>query len=92
MFHCREQVQTHARGFGEENYAEAAASALYAFATKDVPSEIAALLSDPSCNHVGAGDTPTSPFWVVMRALRDFVAETGSLPLPGSISDMTGDT
>lgn len=52
-----------------------------------VPEEVLAMFQDPSCTSL----TPSSSnFWVLVRALREFVAAspTASLPLSGSIPDM----
>lgn len=49
------------------------------------------LLNDPACNAIG----PQTPnFWVIARAVRDFVANEGAglLPLPGVVPDMKADT
>ncbi|KAN0060147.1 hypothetical protein ACQY0O_008121 [Thecaphora frezii] len=52
-----------------------------------VPSEVRALFDDPECQKVGPC---SNNFWLLVRALRDFVAAspTDSLPLSGSLPDM----
>jgi len=47
------------------------------------------LLDDGRADTIAA-DTPH--FWVVVRALRDFVAANGELPLSGEVPDMTATT
>ena len=86
-------VQSKNRGM-EENFTEAHAQAHYAYTHPTVPDEVKAILSDPCCSNISAGAASSSQpgFWVAMRALRDFVEKNGTLPLTGSIPDMTSDT
>ncbi|OQR68638.1 NEDD8-activating enzyme E1 regulatory subunit-like [Tropilaelaps mercedesae] len=54
-----------------------------------VPAEVKALFTDPACENL----TPESaPFWIMVRALRDFVKVHGYLPVRGAIPDMVSDT
>ncbi|EST05696.1 Molybdenum cofactor biosynthesis, MoeB [Kalmanozyma brasiliensis GHG001] len=52
-----------------------------------VPDEVQAMFKDDACTNVTASSTN---FWILVRALREFVAAspTQSLPLSGSIPDM----
>lgn len=52
-----------------------------------VPDEVQAMFKDPACDALSASSTN---FWILVRALREFVATspTHSLPLSGSIPDM----
>lgn len=52
-----------------------------------VPDEIEAVMNDAACTNLSAS---SSNFWILVRALREFVAAspTHSLPLSGSIPDM----
>lgn len=52
-----------------------------------VPDEVQAMFKDDACSNVDASSTN---FWILVRALREFVAAspTQSLPLSGSIPDM----
>ncbi len=52
-----------------------------------VPDEVKAMFQDAACNDLTASSTN---FWILVRALREFVAAspTQSLPLSGSIPDM----
>ncbi|PWZ01745.1 hypothetical protein BCV70DRAFT_199176 [Testicularia cyperi] len=52
-----------------------------------VPDEVNAILGDPACDHITSSSIN---FWILVRALREFVAAspTRSLPLSGSIPDM----
>ncbi|SNX83716.1 related to auxin-resistance protein [Melanopsichium pennsylvanicum] len=52
-----------------------------------VPADVQAMFQDAACNDITSA---SSNFWILVRALREFVAAspTQSLPLPGSIPDM----
>eukprot|EP00051_Salpingoeca_urceolata_P004905 m.68758 g.68758 ORF g.68758 m.68758 type:complete len:557 (-) comp13926_c0_seq2:267-1937(-) len=54
-----------------------------------IPSDVKAIIQDPKAQTT---DAETPVFWVLARALKDFVEEYGVLPLPGSLPDMTADT
>lgn len=74
----------------ETNFLEAVEKASNAFVDDSQPnSTVRAILDDAKCTTLGAD---SSAFWVAVRALRDFVQEKGTLPLRGSIPDMTADT
>lgn len=53
---------------------------------RKVPPEVQQLFEDPACESVSSSSTN---FWLLVRALRDFVASDGQgqLPLPGSLPD-----
>ncbi|CAG0913132.1 unnamed protein product [Notodromas monacha] len=72
-----------------ENFEEAAKAVNTVLGGLDVPSEVQRILEDCKCVEL----TPeSSTFWVLCRALKDFVAEEGSLPVRGSLPDMTSDS
>lgn len=71
----------------EENFEEAISSVNSTIIHTKIPSEVQALLDDPACMHL----TPeSSNFWILVRALKEFVINDGNgkLPLRGSIPDM----
>lgn len=51
-----------------------------------VPAHVTALLDDSQCRKVSTGTS--SPFWLLVAALRAFVQRQGVLPLSGSMPDM----
>ncbi|RYG50837.1 hypothetical protein EON66_11430 [archaeon] len=51
--------------------------------------EVAAILASPQADALSAD---CNPYWIVVAALREFMAETGHLPLSGSVHDMTTTT
>ncbi len=48
-----------------------------------------AILSDPKCINLSS---TSDDFWILSRALKDFVEANGTLPLRGSIPDMFSDS
>ena len=84
----------------EENFVEAKQLARHAYAPFEIPSEVRAILSDPK---VDDDSTCVEPFWLIMRALKRFVASEGAardgvdgsiatLPLSGNLPNMHADT
>ena len=75
--------------WGEEmNFSEADELAYTAHVVRDIPYEVEQLFNDDkACNT----DAKTSTFWVVVRAIKEFVANEGDgwLPLNGALPDMT---
>ena len=83
------------RGHGQENIKEALAAAHKAWAPVGVPAETRAVLEDPAVAAAASANTAApQDFWVLAAALAAFVAAEGggSLPLEGSIPDMTAST
>ena len=79
-----------ARSRDETNFEEAATKAFEAFAgALDMDPDSAELLSDPAALSLSP---KSSPFWIVVRALGDFAAAEGRLPLSGALPDMTATT
>jgi len=74
----------------EENLSEAVNSAFQAFAPYRIRDEVQDTLRDSKCDEM----TKSSPhFWIMARALREFCNEnSGLLPLPGTLPDMTSTT
>ncbi|KAI9480556.1 MAG: NEDD8-activating enzyme E1 regulatory subunit-like protein [Benjaminiella poitrasii] len=75
----------------EENFEEAISNVWRLASTTSIPSELRRLFEDSSCQN--AHDN--SPyFWILTRAVRDFVENEGQgqLPLSGKLPDMKSDT
>ncbi len=84
------EVKKYARSFGQENVEEALKAAnKYCWQPLPLRSELAALLADPKAGQPDAGS-----FWIMVGALRDFIAQEGggSLPQAGAVPDMHSDT
>jgi amyloid beta precursor protein binding protein 1 len=71
----------------EENFDEATALVIKLAKRSSVPSEITQLFQDQACENVSA---KSSSFWLLLRAVRDFVETTEQhlLPLTGALPDM----
>ncbi|KAG5047576.1 NEDD8-activating enzyme E1 regulatory subunit AXR1-like [Glycine soja] len=74
----------------EDNYKEAIDSAFKVFAPRGISLESQQILNDSSAEV----DSNSSDFWVLVTALKDFIANEGGgdAPLEGSIPDMTSST
>lgn len=75
----------------EENFEEAIRSVNNSFGGGKVNSSIQQILNDDCCINL---NKDSLPFWIMARALKDFVEKDGEgyLPLPGSLPDMTAET
>lgn len=75
----------------EENYEEAIKAVNSSFGGGHLTSSIKAILNDEACINL---NKQSSTFWILARALKDFVETDGRgwLPLPGVLPDMTADT
>ncbi|KAK3085260.1 hypothetical protein FSP39_000802 [Pinctada imbricata] len=75
----------------EENFDEAIKSVNTALVPTRIPSEASSLFEDPCCTNLTAG---SKPFWILLRAVKDFTQKegNGALPLRGTIPDMTADS
>ncbi|KAG0095152.1 NEDD8-activating enzyme E1 regulatory subunit [Podila epicladia] len=86
-------IRSGMRTMDDENFDEAFNSALRACNPTVVPSSIKELFQDPKCEALTAQSTH---FWIIARAVRDFVEDketsTGLLPLSGTIPDMKAQT
>ncbi|KNC99936.1 uncharacterized protein SPPG_05308 [Spizellomyces punctatus DAOM BR117] len=74
-----------------QNFEEALAAAYRAWTPTKIPSHIQDILQDSAADNI-TEHTPT--FWVIARAVRDFVTNEGGgyLPLAGTVPDMHADT
>jgi len=79
------------RNAQEENFAEAYRSANKYLIKPSIPSGTRTVLSDPHASNITAS---SSKFWIMANALKGFVENEGkgSLPVMGSIPDMTAST
>ncbi|KAG0229865.1 NEDD8-activating enzyme E1 regulatory subunit [Actinomortierella wolfii] len=86
-------IRSGMRSADDENFEEALSSVLRACQKTVVPSSIKELFKDPACENLTAESTD---FWVLVRALKEFVEDTsksaGLLPLSGTIPDMKAQT
>ncbi|KAF8988422.1 NEDD8-activating enzyme E1 regulatory subunit [Haplosporangium bisporale] len=86
-------IRSGMRTVDDENFDEAFDSALRACNPTVVPNDIKELFQDPKCE---ALTTQSSHFWIIARAVRDFVEDkeksAGYLPLSGTIPDMKAQT
>ncbi|XP_048731637.1 NEDD8-activating enzyme E1 regulatory subunit-like isoform X2 [Ostrea edulis] len=75
----------------EENFDEAVKSVNMALVPTKIPSVVEKLFNDPSAMNL---TSESKPFWILLRAVREFVENEGkgALPLRGSIPDMTSDS
>ncbi|XP_014097757.1 nedd8-activating enzyme E1 regulatory subunit [Bactrocera oleae] len=75
----------------EENYEEAIKAVNTALGGGNVPSSIKSIFEDNACTNLSK---QSSPFWIITKALKEFVENdnNGLLPLPGVLPDMTADT
>ncbi|KAL4557662.1 hypothetical protein LXL04_035848 [Taraxacum kok-saghyz] len=74
----------------EDNYKEAIEASFKVFAPQGISSNLKRILDD-TCSEV---DSCSSDFWVMVAALKEFIANEGGgeAPLEGSIPDMTSTT
>ncbi|XP_074226727.1 NEDD8-activating enzyme E1 regulatory subunit isoform X2 [Camelus bactrianus] len=75
----------------EENFEEAIKNVNTALNTTQIPSSIEDIFNDDRCINI-TKQTPT--FWILARALKEFVAKEGqgNLPVRGTIPDMIADS
>lgn len=75
----------------EENFDEAIRSVNMALVPTRIPSEVEKLFNDPCAINLSP---ESKPFWILLRAVKEFVENegNGALPLRGSIPDMTADS
>ncbi|EGI68549.1 NEDD8-activating enzyme E1 regulatory subunit [Acromyrmex echinatior] len=75
----------------EENFEEAMNSVNKCLRVSDIPDSVINILNDDRCINLTA---KSSSFWIIAKAVRDFVDNEGKglLPLKGNLSDMTADT
>lgn len=77
----------------EENFEEALRNVNKALSVSKIPSQVQALIDDPACSQV-AHIPQNNQFWIMIRALKEFVStsDNGLLPLRGSLPDMFSDS
>lgn len=75
----------------EENFEEAIKSVNSSFGGGKANSSVQQIFDDNCCTSLNGN---SSPFWIMARALKDFIEEDrkGLLPLPGILPDMTAET
>lgn len=75
----------------EENFEEAIRAVNSSFGGGKVTSTIREILNDSCCINLNKESTS---FWIMARALKDFVEKDGKgfLPMPGTLPDMTAET
>lgn len=75
----------------EENYDEAIQNVNNVIIPYKIPSHVQDILDNPLCT---SASPQVNPFWLLVRALREFVMNEGcgKLPLRGSIPDMTSNS
>lgn len=78
------------RGEDEDNYKEAISSAYKVWSPPTINAELQRVLDDSATEVISS----SSDFWVMVAALKEFIANEGEgeLPLEGSIPDMTSTT
>lgn len=84
-------ISAEKRDADEDNFDEAIGMAWKACQATQVPTAIQELFKDKHCDHIPKFATT---FWVLVRALREFVNQnpTHQLPLSGVLPDMKSDT
>lgn len=86
----RDMIRSSMKG-DDENFEEAIKAVNISFGGGKVNSTVQEILNDSCCINLNKN---SSPFWIMARALKDFVEKDGNgyLPLQGSLPDMTADT
>ncbi|CAK7348973.1 unnamed protein product [Dovyalis caffra] len=74
----------------EDNYTEATEASFKVFAPRGISTDLQKIIHD-GCSEV---ESNSSDFWVMVAALKEFIANEGGgeVPLEGSIPDMTSST
>ena len=74
----------------EENVGEAVKAVNTALNRTHIPEKVQKILNDDQCTHL----KEKNPFWIIARAVKEFVNKegNGALPLRGSLPDMTSDS
>ncbi|XP_020794539.1 NEDD8-activating enzyme E1 regulatory subunit [Boleophthalmus pectinirostris] len=75
----------------EENFDEAIKNVNTALNPTKIPTAVQDLFNSEQCNHI---TDQSSPFWVMLRAVKEFVHNegNGNLPVRGTIPDMIADS
>ncbi|KAJ2962023.1 hypothetical protein NQZ79_g2820 [Umbelopsis isabellina] len=87
----KELIRKEMRSFDEENFEEAIANVWRLATPSKVPAKVQEIFEDPKCENV---TKKSSNFWIIARAIKDFVNHEGAglLPTPGKLPDMKSDT
>ncbi|CAG8447319.1 7759_t:CDS:10 [Cetraspora pellucida] len=87
----KQLIESGRRNTDEENFNEALANAWRVFTPTKVTSQVQEIFNDSACESITAN---SSNFWIITRAIRDFVTNEGQglLPLAGTVPDMKADT
>jgi len=75
----------------EENFEEALTNVNNVFSGTFVPFDVRNVLDNPMADHP-LQSANNSKFWILVRALKEFVNQSGTLPLRGSLPDMFSDS
>ena len=75
----------------EENFEEALQNVNNAFVKSKISSDIEKILTDALSVNL-RNENQNSQFWILVRALREFVSEHNKLPLRGTLPDMFSDS
>jgi len=83
----KDLIRAHMLNVDEENYKEAVESSYKVSVTPGISNEIRQIIDDNSAEV----NSSSSDFWILVAALKEFVANEGNgeLPLEGTIPDMT---
>ncbi|KAL5209815.1 hypothetical protein ABZP36_005438 [Zizania latifolia] len=83
----KDLIRNHMLNLDEENYKEAVESSYKVSVTPGISNEIRQIIDDSSAEV----NSCSSDFWVLVAALKEFIANEGNgeLPLEGTIPDMT---
>ncbi|KQK12447.1 NEDD8-activating enzyme E1 regulatory subunit AXR1 isoform X5 [Brachypodium distachyon] len=86
----KDLIRAHMLNVDEENYKEAVESSYKVSVTPGISTEIRQIIDDSSSEV----NLSSSDFWVLVAALKEFIANEGNgdLPLEGTIPDMTSQT
>ncbi|RKP05474.1 putative amyloid beta precursor protein binding protein, partial [Thamnocephalis sphaerospora] len=87
----REMLRAGMRSADDENFSEADAAVMRSCSEPTIPSQIRDIFQDPSCTQLSI---ESSNFWIIARAISEFVNAEGNglLPLSGTLPDMKSDT
>ncbi|KAF3443685.1 hypothetical protein FNV43_RR13375 [Rhamnella rubrinervis] len=86
----KDLIKTRMIAMDEDNYKEAIDASFKVFAPQGISADLQQVIND-SCAEV---DSNSSDFWIMVAALKEFIAKEGGgeAPLEGSIPDMTSST
>ncbi|PIA57858.1 hypothetical protein AQUCO_00500049v1 [Aquilegia coerulea] len=86
----KDRLKTKMIAVDEDNYKEAIDASFKIFASRGISSGLHQIINDSSAEV----DSTSSDFWVMVAALKEFIANEGGgeAPLEGSIPDMTSST